>query len=160
MTTCIFTGLIIKSAWAPGWNGGSFPKLTPKHCTLGRPCACALGLILTIHIWASVGLFLIRIWWIPYFPMYHPQIIYKSCDSSAMWFTGMCKLCEGKFTLGPPSFPVVPLPLIPAPFASFTPIPTASDPSLLWVLPCPPHLWFCVVCEKPSGDAFSNVSAF
>lgn len=58
-------------------------------------CACALP-------WTSVGLFLVRIWWIPYFPMYHPQVIYKNCDSSAVWFTGTCKLCEGKFTLGPP----------------------------------------------------------
>lgn len=110
MTTSIFTGLIIKSAWTPGLNGGSFPKLISKHCMLGSLCACAVGLILTPHIWApacavpwtSVGLFPIRIWWIPHFPMYHPQIIYKNCDSSAVWFTGICKLCEGEFTLGPP----------------------------------------------------------
>lgn len=51
MTTSIFTGLIIKSAWTPGLNGGSFPKLIPKQCVFGSLCARALGLILTLHIW-------------------------------------------------------------------------------------------------------------
>ena len=54
MTTSIFTVLVIKSTLAQGLNGESFPKLVSKYSVLDSPCACAAGLILTLHSFTSV----------------------------------------------------------------------------------------------------------
>lgn len=165
MTTSIFTGLIIKSAWTPGLSGGSFPKLISKHRVLGSLVCMCMGLILPLHIWALPALSHGLQWDCPSseFDEYHiflciaRRLSIKTVIPQQCGLQAYVSYVRGSLLWGP-LFPRVPLPLIPAPFASFTP--TASDSSLLWVLPCPPHLWCCVVCEKPSGDAFSNVNAF